>query len=375
MAPVDSGGVEVDRCGTCGAIWFDPGEIRELTEGRLSFPVQEEEKSAPDVGTPMVRMHRLAASLSCPRCGAVLSALDFQATGVPVIVCSTCRGFLVPRGSTAKIYERFAFTRGHAALYAAMGESMASEIRKTLNLKYLVLGNAEGTTSQMFAIPVVVPLSTDAPPIRLFPAATWTLLGIPVILMILSSLGGVSCRLPWSPGGLPSGTGLSGAPLRSLLAYPFLPGGLLPLIAGVLFLFVLGRPVEERIGWMPFVGLYLFGAIVSGVAHMMAGRVGAPVALGTSGAVAVVLGAYIVFFPNVPIRMFGMGRIVSMPAYMVACCWALAMLFANPETGGMTGWLLRMVDPTPLSLWGSLAGFVSGTVFGAVARSHEEGLL
>lgn len=36
MAGVRPGEVEVDRCRTCGAVWFDPGEIRELTQGRLA---------------------------------------------------------------------------------------------------------------------------------------------------------------------------------------------------------------------------------------------------------------------------------------------------------------------------------------------------
>lgn len=376
MHPVESGGKEIDRCETCGAIWFDPGEIRELTEGRLTFVEQGKAgPSPPAPWAPMAGMHALAASLRCPRCESVLSAIDYQATGVPVIVCSACRGFLVPRESATKLSERFAFTRLNAARYAAMGESMAAEMKKSLDLKYLGNGNSGTGANPSLALPVVVPLSSGAAGIRSFPAATWTFLAIPLIMLILSALGGASCRLPWGAGGLPSGTGVTGGSISALLAYPFLPGGFLPLGAGMMFLFVLGRPVEERTGSVPFAGLYILGAVTAGVAHMMAGRIGAPVALGSAGAVAAVLGAYLVYFPDVSITMYGMGRIVSAPAYMFACFWALGTLMANPEIGGMTGLLLRIGDPTPLSIWGSLAGFASGVLFGAVHRSREDRFL
>ncbi|HEY5996649.1 MAG TPA: rhomboid family intramembrane serine protease, partial [Candidatus Deferrimicrobiaceae bacterium] len=323
------------------------------------------------VGKPIMLMHRVASKLGCPRCGESLSAIDFQATGVPVIFCPACRGFLVPKASAIKLDERFAFSRKHAAMYAAMGESMAHSMKRTLNLKY---GAAppELRTSQGVAFPVVVPLAADAPAPSSFPAATWTFLIIPVLLLLMSSVGGVACRLPASPGGLPSGTGIGSAPFWLLLAYPFLPGGLLSLATGVLFLFVLGRQVEERVGLMPFAVLYLLGAVVAGMAHMSAGRVGAPIALGSAGAVAAVIGAYLVFFPNVPIRMYGMGRIVSLPAYLFGCCWVVATLMGNPETSGGMGLLLRFANPTPLSLWGSLGGFLAGAMGAVGFRMHEE---
>lgn len=382
MEIVSSAGVEVDRCGTCDALWFDSGEIRELTEGRISVssagPAPAPGTSPADgagevgTGTPIARMHRMARTMTCPRCGGSLSAIDFQATGVPVILCPACRGFLVPKASAIKLEERFAFSRKHAAQYAAMGESMASSMKKTLNLKYGAISTPEFGTGQGVALPVVVPLAADAPSPGSFPAATWTFLIIPVLLLLMSSVGGVACRLPAIPGGLPSGTGMGSAPFWLLIAYPFLPGGLLSLATGILFLFVLGRQVEERVGLLSFVSLYLFGAVVAGLAHMSAGRVGAPIALGSAGAVASVLGAYLVFFPNVAIRMYGMGRIVSLPAYLFGCCWVVATLMGNPETTGGMGVLLQFANPTPLSLWGSLAGFLAGALAAVGFRMREE---
>ncbi|MGZ8432173.1 MAG: zf-TFIIB domain-containing protein, partial [Candidatus Deferrimicrobiaceae bacterium] len=88
MGAVASGEVEVDRCRTCGAAWFDPGEIRELAQGRL--PAGEEAELATGSTSPAKEEKgaalRLAwgeaRGLSCPRCGEPLRPADFQLTGV-----------------------------------------------------------------------------------------------------------------------------------------------------------------------------------------------------------------------------------------------------------------------------------------------------
>src|SRR5512143_3943132 len=102
MRAVAAGDREIDRCMTCGALWFDLGEIRELTEGHV--PVGPAPEPAGEGTRDLPRkMHREAEGLSCPRCGARLRAIDFQVTGVPVFLCIGCRGYLSPRGSAAAI--------------------------------------------------------------------------------------------------------------------------------------------------------------------------------------------------------------------------------------------------------------------------------
>ena len=105
MAGVTSGEVEVDRCRTCGAAWFDPGEIRELTQGRLpadegADPVSDPSPPAKEEkGAALRRAWGEARGLPCPRCGEPLRPVDFQLTGVPVFRCGGCGGMLVSRRS------------------------------------------------------------------------------------------------------------------------------------------------------------------------------------------------------------------------------------------------------------------------------------
>ena len=145
------------------------------------------------------------------------------------------------------------------------------------------------------------------------------------------------------------------------------PTFLAPLfLAGAIFLFILGDNVEDRMGWFPFLVFYLIYGVLAGAAHVLWGTPGAPKALGSAGAVAGVLGAYLVFFPEVPIEMYGLGRVATVPAYLFACFWVTAAFLIGP--GPFTNFL----NPAPLSLAGNMAGFGAGIFSGIFWRLREE---
>ncbi|MBP2683920.1 MAG: rhomboid family intrarane serine protease, partial [Deltaproteobacteria bacterium] len=371
MVAVAPGEVEVDRCRTCGAAWFDPGEIRELTQGRLAA----EEDSAPaEDPIPPPREGKGAAlrlawgearGLPCPRCGEPLRPVDFQLTGVPVFRCGGCGGRLVSGRSVKALAGRFKFQRDHAQLYESLGASMAEEVRGRMNRR---LGPDVGEVrAGQIPVPVLVPLADGASPGSRPPVVVYGILFLTVALHLLSRIGtgdgtGLVARLA-----LPSGTGFSGVPKFALLLTPFLHGGIVPLVVGCLFLFVLGDNVEDRLGRVPFLLFYLFCGAVAGAAHVVAGKVGMPAALGSAGAVAGVLGAYLVFFPDVPIEMYGMGRVATVPAYLFACAWAVGVFL----WGWGPGPLSNLLNPAPYSLAGHLAGFAAGIASAALCRSIE----
>ena len=374
MAGVASGEVEVDRCRTCGAAWFDPGEIRELTQGRL--PPEEDPPPAEDPA-PSPREEKGAAlrrawgegrDLPCPRCGEPLCPVDFQLTGVPVFRCAGCGGMLVSRRSAKALSASFRFQRDHAQLYASLGASMAKEIRARMNRR-LGPDVAEVRPGEI-PLPVLVPLADGASAGSRPPVVVYGILLLTVALYLLSWIGaGDGTGLPGRLA-LPSGTGFSGVPKLSLLLTPFLNGGIVPLGVGCLFLFVLGDNVEDRLGRVPFLLFYLFCGAVAGAAHVLWGKAGLPAALGSAGAVAGVLGAYLVFFPDVPIEMYGMGRVATVPAYLFACAWAVAVFL----WGWGPGPLSNLLNPGPYSLAGHLAGFSAGIASAAVWKSLEGGI-
>jgi len=371
MAGVTSGEIGVDRCRTCGAAWFDPGEIRELTQGRLAA----EEGAAPGSDpSPSAKEEKGAAlrlawgearGLPCPRCGGPLRPADFQLTGVPVFRCGGCGGMLLSRRSAVALSARFRFQRDNAQLYESLGASMAEEVRSRMNRR-LGPDVAEVRPGQI-PLPVLVPLADGASPGSRLPVAMYGILFLTVSLYLLSWIGagdgtGMEGRLA-----LPSGMGFSGVPKVALLLTPFLHGGFVPLGVGCLFLFVLGDNVEDRLGRVPFLLFYLLCGAVAGAAHVLWGKAGMPAALGSAGAVAGVLGAYLVFFPDVPIEMYGMGRVATVPAYLFACAWAVSVFL----WGWGHGPLSDLLNPAPYSLAGHLAGFGTGVVCASLWRYCE----
>ena len=371
MGAVVSGKTEVDRCRTCGAAWFDPGEIRELTEGRL--PPEGDTGSAAEPSPP-AREGKSAAlrlawgearGLLCPRCGEPLRPVDFQLTGVPVFHCCGCGGMLVSRRGVKALAERFKFQRDHAQLYESLGASMAEEVRARMNRR---LGPDVGEVRVgEIPVPVLVPLADGASPVSRPPLVVYGILFLTVALHLISRIGAGEVASLQARLALPSGTGFSGVPKVALLSTPFLHGGIVPLAAGCLFLFVLGDNVEDRLGRVPFLLFYLFCGAVAGAAHVLWGKVGMPAAIGSAGAVAGVLGAYLVFFPEVPIEMYGIGRVVTVPAYLFACAWAVAVFL----WGWGPGPLSNLLNPAPYSLAGHLAGFAAGALGAVLYRSGE----
>ena len=371
MAAVTSGEIAIDRCRTCGAAWFDPGEIRELTQGRL--PAEEDTVPVADPSSPAKEGKGAALRLAwaesrglpCPRCGEPLRPVDFQLTGVPVFRCGGCGGMLVSRRSAVALSARFKFQRDHAQLYESLGASLAKEVRGRMNRR---LGPDVGEVRPgQIPLPVLVPLADGVSPGSRPPLVVYGILLFTVSLYLLSWIGagdvaGLQARL-----GLPSGGGFSGVPKYALLLAPFLNGGVVPLGVGCLFLFVLGDNVEDRLGRVPFLLFYLFCGAVAGAAHVVAGKAGMPSALGSAGAVAGVLGAYLVFFPDVPIEMYGMGRVATVPAYLFACAWAVGVFL----WGWGPGPLSDLLNPAPYSLAGHLAGFAAGALGAALCRSVE----
>jgi membrane associated rhomboid family serine protease/Zn-finger nucleic acid-binding protein len=374
MAGVTSGEVEVDRCRTCGAAWFDPGEIRELTQGRLpadegADPVSDPSPPAKEEkGAALRRAWGEARGLPCPRCGEPLRPVDFQLTGVPVFRCGGCGGMLVSRRSVKALAERFKFQRDHAQLYESLGASMAEEVRGRMNRR---IGPDVGEVRVgEIPLPVLVPLADGVSPGPRPPLVVYGLLFLTVALHLLSWIGAGGVAGLQGPLALPSGTGFSGVPKFALLSTPFLHGGIVPLAVGCLFLFVLGDNVEDRLGRVPFLLFYLFCGAVAGAAHVLWGKAGMPAALGSAGAVAGVLGAYLVFFPDVPIEMYGMGRVVTVPAYLFACAWAVAVFL----WGWGPGPLSNLLNPAPYSLAGHLGGFFAGSASAALLKSWEGGI-
>jgi rhomboid family protein len=118
----------------------------------------------------------------------------------------------------------------------------------------------------------------------------------------------------------------------------FLHGSVLHVLGNMLFLWVFGNNVEDQLGPVGFLALYLVGGIVASFAHIAGNIDSATPFLGASGAIAVVMGAYIVWFPRA--RVLTLVPIVfifwpvRLPAIVVLGFW-FVLQFLTQSSGGI----------------------------------------
>jgi membrane associated rhomboid family serine protease len=119
----------------------------------------------------------------------------------------------------------------------------------------------------------------------------------------------------------------------TLITYAFVHGSNSHLIGNMVVLFVFGSAIEDRLRHACFVLLYVAAAVGGGLAEWFATPAPAQVIVGASGAIAGVLGAYIVFFPRANIGLLlPIFVSVAVPAWVVIGAWFVfdvIMLFAG----------------------------------------------
>ncbi len=89
-----------------------------------------------------------------------------------------------------------------------------------------------------------------------------------------------------------------GQQLFSLVSFMFLHGGFWHLLGNMWFLYIFGDNVEDRLGSSYYLAFYLAAGLISGLCHLLVNINSAMPTIGASGAIAGVMGAYLVLFPN-----------------------------------------------------------------------------
>lgn len=147
-------------------------------------------------------------------------------------------------------------------------------------------------------------------------------------------------------------------PLVTLLTHMFLHGGWVHFLSNMWILFIFGDNVEARMGHGRYLFFYLLGGIIAGVTQAVISPSSNIPAIGASGAIAGVLGAYLVLFPHsrvvtlVPIFFFFW--FVDIPAIFFLGFWFISQIFSglmSLPTAGLVG---------GVAWWAHIGGFVYG---------------
>lgn len=137
----------------------------------------------------------------------------------------------------------------------------------------------------------------------------------------------------------------------------FLHGGLLHLAGNMLFLWIFGDNLEDQMGHVQFGLFYLTAGIGAGLAQYLAAPWSGVPTIGASGAIAGVMGGYLLFFPRarVDILLFLVVfvRIFPVPAWIMLGLWFAIQLFSGFSTD---------ISQGGVAYWAHAGGFVLGTV-------------
>lgn len=140
----------------------------------------------------------------------------------------------------------------------------------------------------------------------------------------------------------------------AVLVSMFLHGSWLHVLGNMLFLWVFGNNIEDRLGTFGFALFYLFAGIVAAAAHIAVNNNSLAPFLGASGAIAGVMGAYLVFWPRARILTILFVIPAYLPAYVVLGVWIVLQFFTDPNSG--VAWVAHV------------GGFTVGVLVGLVLR-------
>ncbi|MGH9935841.1 MAG: rhomboid family intramembrane serine protease [Blastocatellia bacterium] len=150
----------------------------------------------------------------------------------------------------------------------------------------------------------------------------------------------------------------------TLLSAMFMHGGLMHLGGNMLYLWIFGDNVEDRMGHLKYLIFYLLCGFLASAAHIFFGPLSVIPSLGASGAIAGVLGAYLILFPRQGVRVFQFGMVVEVPALIVIGLWGLLQFISGFGSLGHEG--------GGVAYMAHVGGFVAGIVLVFLFRNPPE---
>jgi membrane associated rhomboid family serine protease len=199
------------------------------------------------------------------------------------------------------------------------------------------------------------PIGDDDSTRRTVPLVTYVLIALNVLFFFVEQSGGDAFIEKWAF--VPSRfLANPAADFPTLFTSMFMHAGWLHLGGNMLYLWIFGDNVEDRFGHIGFTIFYLLCGLAATFAQL-AFSVGSNVPnLGASGAIAGVLGAYILLFPQGRVRVLQGQQVVQMPALIVIGIWILLQFFSG------IGSVANAAQTGGVAYMAHIGGFLAGVV-------------
>jgi membrane associated rhomboid family serine protease len=216
----------------------------------------------------------------------------------------------------------------------------------------------------------MIPLR-DENPTHSVPVVTYILILMNVLVFIFQVMIGSSNeafidQFALKPATLTSGLTIWG--IFTIFSSMFMHAGLAHIGGNMLYLWIFGDNVEDRMGSFKYFLFYIFGGLVASLAQILTHPNSTIPTVGASGAIAAVLGAYLVLFPSQRVlTLIPLGfwlRMTMLPASLVLGMWFVLQFFQGVLSLGMT-------DVGGVAFWAHIGGFVTGVLLGRLLKKPD----
>jgi membrane associated rhomboid family serine protease len=229
----------------------------------------------------------------------------------------------------------------------------------------------------------MIPNGDDPPPRRSFPIVTLTLIAINIVVFVyeLSLSDRTLNQLIMAAGVTPleirTGRDIGppapyGNVYLTLITSMFLHGGWLHIGSNMLFLWIFGDNVEDRLGHLRYVLFYFLCGLAAGAAQISSDPGSQVPSIGASGAIAGVLAGYFVLFPRATVRtLLFIGPFITMtrvPAIIMIGFWFVTQLVSGLAAISQAA---AQTNPGGVAFWAHVGGFVAGLPLVLLLRQPE----
>jgi membrane associated rhomboid family serine protease len=201
----------------------------------------------------------------------------------------------------------------------------------------------------------MLPIGDDNSSRKTFPFVTYALIALNILIFLLELSGGDAFILSWSfiPARFLSNPA---GEFMTIFTAMFMHAGWIHLLGNMLYLWIFGDNVEDRVGHIKFLLFYLACGIAATFAQFIFSASSNIPNLGASGAIAGVLGAYLLLFPRGKVLMLFFRIITPVPAWVALGFWIILQLISGAgslATASQTGGVAYMAH---------IGGFITGMI-------------
>nr|MBN1228154.1 rhomboid family intramembrane serine protease [Anaerolineae bacterium] len=209
------------------------------------------------------------------------------------------------------------------------------------------------------------PLGDASRQTRHFPIVTLVIIGLNAIMFMVELSGGGLFVNRWSV--VPADI-TAGRDWLTLLTAMFMHAGWMHIIGNMVFFWAFGPEIEDVMGPLRYAAFYLLGGLVASAAQIIIQPYSTVPNLGASGAIAAVMGAFLITYPRDRIRtvlLFGwFVRVAFVPAIVLVGLWFLTQLFS--ELGAVA-----QVQSGGVAYMAHIGGFAFGALTARLFESRE----